>query len=62
VGSLPIEMLGSAMRQAKHVGLDVLHPRTGCRRPWSEAGGAGAALKIGGRPQHGVWISDADGD
>ena len=25
VGSLPIEMLGSAMSQAKHVGPDVLH-------------------------------------
>jgi hypothetical protein len=31
------------------------------RRPWSEAGREGGSRE-GGRPQHGAWISDADGD
>ena len=61
VGSLPIEMLGSAMSQAKHVGPDVLH-RVQVAAVLGPKRAGQAALEIGGRPQHGGWIGDADGD
>ena len=49
------------MSQAKCVGPDVLHRVQGAAvlgRNWAGQ----AALKIGGRPQHGGLIGDADGD
>ena len=49
------------MRQPKHVGPDVLHRVQGAAVLGRERAGE-AALKIGGRPQHGVWIGDANGD
>jgi hypothetical protein len=61
VGSLPIEMLGSAMSQAKHVGPDVLH-RVQVAAVLGRKRAGQAALEIGGRPQHGGWIGDTDGD
>lgn len=61
VGSLPIEMPGSAMSQAKHVGPDVLH-RVQVAAVLGRKRAGQAALEIGGRPQHGGWIGDADGD
>jgi hypothetical protein len=60
VGSLPIEMLGSAMSQAKHVGPDVFH-RVQVAAVLGRKRAGQAALEIGGRPQHGGWIGDADG-
>jgi hypothetical protein len=54
-------MLGSAMSQAKHVGPDVLHRVQDAAILGRKRAGQ-AALEIGGRPQHGGWIGDADGD
>ena len=54
-------MLGSAMSQAKHVGPDVLH-RVQVAAVLGPKRAGQAALEIGGRPRHGGWIGDADGD
>jgi hypothetical protein len=54
---VPIEVVGSAMRQPKHVGPDVLHrvqDTAVLGRKWAGQ----AALEIGGRPQGGAGIGD----
>ena len=48
MGSLPIEVLGSAMRQAKHVGPDVVHRVQGAAVLGEKRAGQ-AGLEIGGK-------------